>query len=249
MYFESKSRAWHGKLRKSNSHKKRRYDIYTGTKIFKNVNASKAISNEQLIIFKTETERVAAIDLGEYVDLWYNNPLRRKYIVDKKSHHDAKNKSQFINAPSAKPDTINAYLNSHLVIVQQGNTLKVIKPGDIKKMSDCWILITSIYQTTATSPQWIIIYQKIFDTQQLIRLFAKHLGLFDQKERTNYRNVINASIQSNLIQDNSSFLTTIRELSSFNQYHTLAITSKHYSIKSSDLYLEKFCISIYSKNK
>ena len=161
-YFESKSRVWDGKLRKSNRGKKNTYDIYTGSKIFRNVGASSAISNEQLIIFQTETERVAAIDLGEYVDLWYNNPLRRKYIVDKKTHSDAKNKSQFINAPSARPNTINAYLDSHLVVVQQGDTLKVIKPGDIKKFGNYWILITAVYQTSAVSPEWAIIYQKIF---------------------------------------------------------------------------------------
>ena len=225
-----------------------------GLIIAQSIALTSSIRNQKIIVFHEKPERVWAMDPKFYLEMWYNNPLRRDYIVDSKQHKDGSHYSQFINAPSAQPDTINAYLNASMCIVKQiddvlyifnteAHTFTTIKPGDIKKFGQCWILITSVCQMCDNAPDFTITYQKMFTFEQFLKhIIAPHLSM---QCNDFIAPIIESAMQSNVIKDECAFFHNLSQQQADSFQNQYIITRKEYTTTAKNLNISKLSLSNY----
>ena len=232
VYFPSSTETVYGKLRRTADDNKYRI-IDSNNSIVSTVTLSTSLSNHQLIVLLPKKETVFAIDFSLHIDLWYNSSIRREYIVDSKENKYANHPSQFINAPSAQPDTIDAYFKCSLCIVKQtNNTLTVIKPGDIKRIDSHWILIYHISQTIHHAPAFTVVYREIYDINQLLSFLKQHLDL--GQTYTN-DDIVYAANRSNLVTDTSNYLSNIENASNFDFQNNFVIKKSYHTAASNEL--------------
>lgn len=232
VYFKSSTETVYGKLRRTENPSKYRV-IDENESIIDTVTLSTALSNRELIVLLPKKEKIFAIDFSLYIDLWYNNPLRREYIVDKPDNKYANHGSQFINAPSVQPDTIGGYFNCSICIIKQTNdSLTTIKAGDIKRVDSHWILIYHVSQTIHHAPAFTVVYREIYNIEFLLSFLKQYLNL--GQTYTN-NDILYAANHSQLVDDPSNYLSTIANQHSFDYKRNFVIKKTYYTVPSSDL--------------
>ena len=198
-----------------------------------------------MIVF-IDTETIPTINLELWIDLWYNTD-RRKWIVDSHDHPDASHRSQFINAPSMQPDTINHFLSNQIVIVTQiakprdhkCSRKTLLKPGDVRECRDYWIIVTNIAVSDKSLPQALIQYDFILSLDKLIESMKSILKL--PADATTVQVLLTAYISHSILDQLGLVEELLKNLNKYNLKTTFVYGAHSLLKKSSEVSVYELC--------